>query len=147
MRKGKDVFLPPTLKDMMSYCPNPDRSLAWISDYTYQGILERVAAVNALVGRAFFYQTTEYKVPWRLLVVDHLGPHWGEYPLLVSGTPEGVAMTAIVYDHKGTAHEIEVYKQDLIDGVSQNPYMLTIPEPDPSWYAIEVPGLLAPQVF
>ena len=29
-----DEFYPPTRKDMMSYCPNPDRSLAWISDST-----------------------------------------------------------------------------------------------------------------
>ena len=36
------TFLPPTSKDMMSYCPEP-RWSAWISDYTYQAILERAA--------------------------------------------------------------------------------------------------------
>jgi hypothetical protein len=143
-----DEFLPPTSKDMMSYCPD-DRTLAWLSDYTYQGLLERVAAVNALGWPSLpsSIQTTEPKVPWRLLVVDHLGPRWGEYPLLVRGTPEGTALTAIVHDRYGTRWQIEVYRQDIADGVSRDPYMLTVPEPEPGWYAIEVPGLLPPQVF
>ena len=38
-------FRDPTSKDMMSYCPEP-RWSAWISDYNYQAILVRVAAVN-----------------------------------------------------------------------------------------------------
>jgi hypothetical protein len=40
-----------------------------------------------------------------------------------------------------------VYRQRLEDGVSDRAFMLTLPEPDASWRAIEVPGLLARQLF
>lgn len=141
-----ETFLPPTRKDMMSYCPNPDRSLAWVSDYTYKGLVERVAAVNALARRSLLLKS-QPKARWRLLVVDSQGSHWGEYPLLVEGTPDGTALPAIVHGRDGFVQSVEVYKEDLDDGIGPDAYMLTIPEPNSSWHAIEVPGLLAPQVF
>jgi hypothetical protein len=54
-------------------------------------------------------------------------------------------MSAVVYGEHGATQQVEVYKQDLHDGVSDEAFMLTLPEPDTSWCAIEVPGLLAPQ--
>jgi hypothetical protein len=40
-----------------------------------------------------------------------------------------------------------VHKQRLEDGVNDRAFMLALPEPDASWRAIEVPGLLARQPF
>jgi hypothetical protein len=141
-----ETFLPPTRKDMMSYCPNPDRSLAWVSDYTYRGLVERIAAVNVLPRQSFLLKA-QPKARWRLLVVDSQGSHWGEYPLLVEGAPDGTALPAIVHGRDGSMQSVEVYREDLDDGVGLDAYMLTIPEPNSSWHAIEVPGLLAPQAF
>jgi hypothetical protein len=143
-----DTFLPPTRKDMMSYCPNPDRTQAWISDYTYRGILARVAAVNALATpQAFIYSPSAPKVSWRTLVHDSVGTHWGEYPLSLHGTPEGLPLPAIIHGRDGPIQTTEVYKEELEDGVSDGAYLLTIPQPAADWVAIEVPGLLAPQPF
>jgi hypothetical protein len=141
-----ETFLPPTRKDMMSYCPNPDRTQAWVSDYTYQALVTRIGAVNALVGQSFL-RVNAPKVAWRMLVVDGTGAHWGEYPLLLEGAPEGVALTAIVHDSNGPMSSIEVYKEELEAGVGESAYMLTLPEPRPGWQAIEVPGLLPLQRF
>ena len=138
-------FKDPMHKDMMSYCPEP-RPAAWVSDYNYQAILERVIAVNALTEvPAPYAEPGIAKVAWRLLVSDSAGLHWVDGPLLVQGTPEGTPMPAVVYGDNGAMQQIEVYKQDLQDGVSDDAFMLTLPEPDSSWRAIEVPGLLAPQ--
>jgi hypothetical protein len=38
--------------------------------------------------------------------------------------------------------QIEVYKQELHDGVSHGAFMLAIPPAGDSWDAIEIPGLL-----
>lgn len=139
-------FMSPTHKDMMSYCPNPDRAQAWLSDYTYRAILERVAAVNALVGtRSFAKGATERS--WRQLVVDHTGEHWSEYPLVVEGAPEGDLLSAIVRRADGSTTEVDVYKQELEDGMSEHPYLLLAPEPELDWRSLELPGLLAAHAF
>jgi hypothetical protein len=140
-------FYEPTRKDMMSYCPEP-RPNAWISDYNYQAIFERVIAVNALAEvPAFHAEPAAPRVPWRMLVSDSAGVHWVQEPLLVRGTPEGTPVRAIIHGEQGPMQQIEVYEQDLHDGVSHHAFLLTLPEPDESWRAIEVPGLLAPQLM
>jgi hypothetical protein len=141
-----ETFLAPTRKDMMSYCPNPERPQQWISDYTYRALLARVAAVNAL-PQAFIFTTGEPKVSWRTLVHDSVATEWGEYPLLLHGTPDGVPLQAIVHGLDGPIQTTEVYKEELEDGVSDDAYMLTVPQPAADWVAIEVPGLLPPQPF
>jgi hypothetical protein len=139
-----DEFYQPTRKDMMSYCPEP-RPNAWISDYNYQAILERVIAVSALAEvPALYAEPATPAVPWRLLVSDSAGVHWVREPLLVRGTPEGTKVSAVVHGEQGPMQQVEVYKQDLHDGMSHDAFMLTLAEPDESWRAIEVPGLLAP---
>jgi hypothetical protein len=140
-----NALLEPTRKDMMSYCPEP-RWNAWISDYNYQAILERVVAVSALAEvPAVAALRAGPSVSWRLLVSDSAGVHWVQEPLLVQGTPEGTPMNAVVHGEHGPMQQITVYEQPLEDGVSDDAFMLTLPEPDASWRAIEVPGRLAPQ--
>jgi hypothetical protein len=140
------TFLQPTSKDMMSYCPEP-RWSAWISDYTYQAILERAAVVNGQPEVPAPFDASDIPVAWRLLVSDSAGVHWEKEPLLVYGTPEGDPLGAVIYGTDGPVAQVLVYRQHLEDGVSDRAFMLTLPEPDPSWRAIEVPGLLARQPF
>jgi hypothetical protein len=143
--RRSDAFYPPTSKDMMSYCPEP-RTAAWISDYTYQAIVERAAQVNGQAEVPTFFDASAL-VSWRLLVSDSAGVHWVKEPLLVRGTPDGEPISALIYGEHGPMQQIVVYKQRLEDGVSDGAFMLTLPEPDASWRAIEIPGLLAPQPF
>lgn len=139
-------FYEPSRKDMMSYCPEP-RWSAWISDYNYQALLERAAQVNAQAEIQPFVAGGERETSWRLLVSDSAGLHWVEEPLLVRGTPEGQPERAVVHGERGAMQEVEVYVRPLEDGVGEGAFMLTLPEPDASWRAIEVPGLLALQQF
>jgi hypothetical protein len=140
-------FLGPDRKDMMSYCPD-DRPTAWVSDYNYQAILERAARTNQLaeVPEALDAAFAP-KVPWRLLVSDSAGVHWIEEALMAHGRPAGDPMMAAIHDAHGSMHPIEVYVQELHDGIREGAFMLTLPEPDASWVAIEVPGLLPPTPF
>jgi hypothetical protein len=139
-----NVFYEPTRKDMMSYCPEP-RPNAWISDYTYKAIFERVIAVNALAeipAPLEHEQAAAAMVPWRMLVSDSAGLHWIAEPLLVRGQPDGTKLGAIVHGEHGPLQHIEVYKQALHDGLSHDAFMLIFPVPDETWRALEVPGLL-----
>jgi len=140
------AFLDPTSKDMMSYCPEP-RWQAWISDYTYQGIVNRVAAVNGQPEIPSSFDASVAPASWRLLVSDSAGVHWVQEPLLVRGTPEGDPVNAVIHRANGSVAQVVVYKQRLEDGVSNRAFMLTLPEPDASWRTIEIQGLLAPQPF
>jgi hypothetical protein len=139
-------FRQPTSKDMMSYCPEP-RWSAWISDYTYQAILVRAAAVNGQPEIPALLDASAAPTSWRLLVSDSAGVHWVKDPLLVRGTPEGDQESAVIHRADGSVVRVVVYRQRLEDGVSDRAFMLTLPEPDPSWRAIEVPGLLARESF
>jgi hypothetical protein len=140
-----DTFLAPDRKDMMSYCPEP-RYNAWVSDYNYQAILERAASENQPELPRSAAELGP-KVPWRLLVSDSGGLHWIDELLMVHGTPEGDPVMATIYGAQGPMHQVEVYVQELHDGVAEGAFMLTLPMPDASWTAIEVPGLLTPQAL
>jgi hypothetical protein len=141
-----DEFYEPTRQDMMSYCPEP-RWAAWISDYTYQAILERTIEVNAQPEVQTFFDAPGAPVSWRFVVSDSAGVHWVEQPLIVKGAPDGTPTRAVVHGALGAMQQVVVYMQELEDGVTDGAFMLAVPEPDPSWHAIEVPGLLPPQTF
>lgn len=141
-----DEFYEPTRKDMMSYCPEP-RWAAWISDYNYQAILERTIEVNGQAEVPAAFTARGAPVAYRLLVSDSAGVHWIAEPLFVRGTPEGEPLRAVIYGAHGPMQEVEVYVQQLDDGVSERAFMLSVPQPDPSWYGIAVPGLLDLQAF
>ena len=142
-----DEFYDPMHQDMMSYCPEP-RWKAWISDYTYQAILNRVAEVNGqpeLPDGALALERAAPALAWQVLVSDSAGVHWVPEPLLVSGTPEGTPVSVVVHAEHGALQQVTGYQQALDDGVSQSAFMLLMQEPDAGWQAIEVPGLLALQ--
>src|SRR6185436_19523673 len=99
---------------------------AWISDYTYQAIVDRVAAVNGQPETPASFDVPAAPVSWRLLVSDSTGVNWGQEPLLVRGTPEGDPVNAIIRRADGSIAQVVVYKQRLEDEVSDRAFMLTL---------------------
>ncbi len=115
--------------DMMGYCENQ-----WISDYTYQAVLERSAAINS----ALSYRNPNPVGRFRVLVQSRSGATWGEPP---SGEVEAVGRgeLAIIVDQQGKpVAEVVVYRGTMghLGGAS-----IMVPEPEPGWHAIVVRGL------
>jgi hypothetical protein len=105
-----------------------------MSDYTYDGITIRVAAVN---GVADVY-TPDYAVAqWRVLLVDERGPRWG-IPITDEVPAEGDPEAATIYDTTGAElTSVTVYRTRIGD-LEASMYM--VPEPQPGWYAVAVAG-------
>ncbi len=120
----------------MGYCRNQ-----WISDYTYQALVDRIAAVNS----------NEYRIAdearigtyWVMLLNGQRAPRWSvpiTEPTEAFGDPE----LAEVLDAQGTVIEYTtVYRAQLADIDAAT---LLIPEPQSSWHAIRVQGA-APLAF
>jgi hypothetical protein len=113
----------------MGYCSNK-----WISDYTYQGLVDRVATVNAALD---VYTDAAALSTWRVLLLDAGVPRWGlpiTTPTLASGTPE----VAYIDDAHGVlVAQTIVYRTEIAD---MDAAMLMVPEPQPGWAAIEISG-------
>lgn len=119
--------------DIMSYC-----SGRWISDYTYAGILNRVASVNGALASEVV--APELVRRWRVLLLDSAIARWGQ-PLAQPAPPAGEPEPAEVLDaHGRSLGSVTVYRNELsdIDGAS-----LQVPGPQPGWDAIRVAGAAA----
>jgi hypothetical protein len=127
--RTQSLFSPEQTTDVMGYCSNQ-----WTSDYTYRGLFDRVVYLNA--------NYSEYVAPsaldrWRVLLLDKDGPRWG-LPIQEPSLPTGTAEIARVYDATGTEiGPITVYRNEIADIEAA---MVMVPEPEPSWYAVEVTG-------
>lgn len=120
--------------DIMGYCNDK-----WVSDYTYNGMLERVAALN---GNALEVPSTVVG-RWRIVLTGAFGPSWG-IPITDPAPPAGEPEGAVVLNRAGDAiTEVTVYRTEL-DHLSASSVM--VPEPEPSWHAIRIAGEL-PLVF
>jgi hypothetical protein len=60
---------PTKYTDIMGYCNSK-----WISDYTYQGLVNRVATVD---GAQDEFVDPQALATWRVLLLDARGPRWG----------------------------------------------------------------------
>jgi hypothetical protein len=115
--------------DIMGYCSNK-----WMSDYTYTGIITRVAAVN---GVAMVYTPDYALARWQIMLVDERGPRWG-IPITDETPAEGDPESATIYDATGAElTSVTVYRTDIADMPAA---MYMVPEPQPGWYAVSVPG-------
>jgi hypothetical protein len=126
-------LLPPDLADIMGYC-NPQ----WISDYTYQALLERVAELNAPVQQRIASASVLAPQPsFRVLHVDDQhGPRWSRP--FQGRLPSVVPESAAILDQQGQLlTTINVYRVPM-HGV--NAAMVLVPEPQPGWYAVQVQG-------
>jgi hypothetical protein len=130
--RKKTLFSPDTTLDIMGYC-DPK----WISDYTYKGLIERVAMVN---GVALEITPPELIAQYRVLIVEKAGARWSQ-PFLEPAEPFGDAESAEVLDIDGQVIEhVTVYRTQIGDGDAST---VLVPEPKRGWNAIKVSDALA----
>jgi len=120
---------PAKYSDIMGYCNSK-----WMSDYTYNGITTRVAAVN---GIAMVY-TPDYALSrWRILLVDGRGQRWG-IPVTDAAPAEGDPEAATIYNGAGAVlTQVTAYRTAIGD---LDASMVMVPEPQGGWYAVSVGG-------
>lgn len=127
------ALLTPDRTDIMGYCNNK-----WISDYTYDGILTRVAAVNGAPMNVLV--PPELVHPWRVLLLDSRGARWGA-PIEQAIAPAGQAELADVLDAKGARiTSVNVYRTEIAD---IDAFSFEVPPPEAGWASIQVKGAKA----
>lgn len=127
-----DTLIPPNeAQDLMGYCESP-----WFSDYTYDGLLDTVLAING--PQALVQVTPERVGSFRVLLLDPArGARWG-VPIAGPAVASGVEETATVLDDIGAALEsVSVYRTEIAD---LGAFAIQVPEPRPGWHAIQVAG-------
>ena len=67
--QSKQLVNPSGITDIMGYCNNQ-----WVSDYTYDGFVNRVAFVD---GAQRVIVNPDVLARWRTLLLDSRGPRWG----------------------------------------------------------------------
>lgn len=133
---GYDAFsgslrAPDGYVDLMSYCSPP-----WISDYSYQGILEQVTKVNASGSSEAFRIAPEAQIWARVLITD-TGFRWSQ-SLSAEGPPSSLPEPGFVYDWAGAVlAQIAVHRRNIADS---NSYMLFVPPKESGWHAVGIPG-------
>jgi hypothetical protein len=126
-------LLPPEMTDLMGYC-----SPQWISDYTYQALMERVVELNNPAQQRLAMVSALAPQPsFRVLHVDDQhGPRWSRpfQGRLPNVSPEPAA----IFDDLGRVlTTVNVYRVPM-HGV--NAALVLVPEAQPGWYAVQVAG-------
>jgi hypothetical protein len=123
--------------DVMGYCNN-----RWFSEYTYNGILSTVLAVNQ--AAASEYVAPERIGSWRVALLDSTrAPVWG-HPIPGPAAAVGDEELAEVLDANGVVIErVSVYRTLISDLDASS---VQVPEPKPGWHAIAIQGA-APLVY
>ncbi|MDX2019402.1 MAG: M66 family metalloprotease [Deltaproteobacteria bacterium] len=123
------VIDPAAFSDIMGYC-----SPTWVSDFTYQGLLEHLALLRSQPS----VQALKTERTWRVLIVNGEGQSkWG-HPLTTADEPSGDVQTAQVFDGDGTlVAEPAVYRISIGDSGTA---MVWVPEPERDWVRVVVPG-------
>lgn len=133
--RNMSLLAPYEHSDIMSYCGDQ-----WVSDYTYDALLERVADVNA---NKFVFRAAEQYRHFRILLVSPGAVRWGiptQRPVL----PSGAAEKANVLDAAGNVIEqIDVFRMRLSHGGGAS---IQVPLPEPGWHSVQVLGA-APIAF
>jgi hypothetical protein len=119
---------PEEITDIMGYCQD-----VWVSDYTYQAFVERIASLN---GNNRFIRLPAAR--FRTLLVDRgQAPRWGltpSRPVSPHGTPE----PARVLDAKGNVvANVTVYRAAVGDTGASS---VLVPERQAGWHSIEISG-------
>ncbi len=118
--------------DLMGYCSN-----VWLSEYTYGGITDRVAAVNGNGSQAQVFSLAGLQ-PWRVLLTSSKGARWGA-PITRPSAAEGTPIGARISNAAGALlAEVNVYRTEVSD---QGGAVFLVPEPQAGWSTLEIPGL------
>jgi hypothetical protein len=120
-------LFPPDATDLMGYC-----TPAWISDYTYSAILDRMVEVEASGKSA---SSLSVSSDARVLMVGGGRARWG---LPASDSSEGAVESATVRDDAGAqVATVQVRRLELGDA---DRWMVVVPQRQPGWDTIEVSG-------
>jgi hypothetical protein len=123
-------LIPTDRTDIMGYC-----NTKWISDYTYEGILKRVATVNGAPSSV--YVPSELVHPWRVLLLDGRGARWG-IPIDEPMGPAGTGEMAEILDAAGQVIQVTpVYRTEISD---IGAFSFEVPVPEPGWHSVRVAG-------
>jgi hypothetical protein len=130
--RDQSLVPPDEVADIMGYC-----SPQWISDYTYQGLVERVAALNNPVQQRVAGAAVLAPQPaFRVLHIDDRGPRWSR-PFR-GRVPNVVPEPAVIRDQLGqVVTTVNVYRMPM-HGVKAA--MVLVPEPQAGWYSVQVAG-------
>jgi hypothetical protein len=127
--RTKMLVNPNGITDIMGYCNNK-----WISDYTYDGLVSRTAAVN---GTMNVYVNPDVLDRWRILLLDAAGPRWG-IPVPDLEPPAGTPEVAEMLDADGDLIDYSiVYRTEVsdIDAAS-----IMVPSPRNGWVSVRISG-------
>jgi hypothetical protein len=126
---------PDQATDIMSYC-----SSQWVSDYTYNGFVNRMVAVN---GATMLWVPPEIIQRYQLLLLDAQGQRWGA-PYTAPAEPFGDPEDAEILDaNLAVIARVTVYRSEIADIDAET---ILVPEPMSGWYAVRVAGA-APHPF
>lgn len=127
------MLVEPSGTDIMGYC-----NKKWISDYTYDALVNSVSLVN---GAPLSELTLAPLGRFEVLLVDARGARWGT-PIDEPSLPAGLAEPAQVVDASGRViASISVYRTRIAD---VDAYSIQVPKPDRAWAGVRVHG--APEV-
>lgn len=126
-----ELIDPTEYRDFMSYC-GPE----WVSDYSYQAYIERIASVNGVSAQTQ-QESKEPPVTWYRMTVSGGGASWST-PVTGRGAPGAHAEAGEIYDAGGNviAH-VSVYRIVMSHGGG---YMLYVPAPRSGWVSVGLPG-------
>jgi len=124
-------LIAPDRTDLMGYCNNK-----WLSDYTYDGLLNRVATVNGAATNV--YVPEELIREWNVLLLDQEhGARWGG-SIDVPAAPLGEPEPAEILDVNGHVVAIEtVYRTEISD---IDAFSFEVPKRRSGWHAVRIAG-------
>lgn len=129
--RTQTLITPNNHSDIMGYCNSK-----WISDYTYDGLMNRIAEVNTL-GAQSVYIPDELVQPWLVVLVDGSVTRFG-IPVEVPSLPAGEPEPAEILDASGAVIErVTVYRSRISDIDASS---VEVPWPQPGWHSIQIAG-------
>lgn len=138
---AKELHSPGTGTDMMGYCDD-----AWISDYTYGALFDRIREVNQLAGATMKVANAGASQTYRLATVDEAGDVTWTDAISLDHEPAGGQARDVAYlSSAGTtvgAHTARFYPYDHLPGG-----VLVVPESPigagsaATWSSVRVRGL------
>lgn len=127
-RDEQELLDPANHRDFMSYC-DP----SWVSDYTYQAFLERIASLNGSASSQANVLSVGPMQTWYRMVVTTTGARWSS-PARGPAVPGSGSEKGTVLDVNGSPVAlVDVYR---IPMSHDGGFMLYVPEPQPGWHAI-----------
>ena len=132
--RSSTTLIPPTYTDIMGYC-----SKRWLSDYTYDGLLNRVAQVDSLSMSELSVPADQVH-PWRVALLDAGRARWG-IPIRDPQLPMGQPEEAQILDaNSRVMATTTVYRTEVSD---VDAFSVLVPEPEPGWASVRIAGAAA----